>query len=296
MTPGNPCPSDVELGARRWAGRTGRLRILGLDIEIVAERPEVTDYLRQVFAPFRADGDARHLVALVEEADGYAVAHAGRWVLAPSTIAQAVVLLIWWVNQRSLESPWHELLVHAGVVSLDGRAVLIPGEPDAGKSTLTAALVQHGFDYLSDEAARIDLRTGLVAPFPRCLALDATSLDLLGLDVATAGFDVSAFPEVRQLGAHVPPERLRRRPHGDPARPALVAFPQVSRAAQPGVTPVGRGSALSRLVGESLNLHLLGRPGFAGLTTLVERVTLVELCYGDLTDGVALIRHALSTA
>lgn len=60
--------------------------------------------------------------------------------------------------------------VHAGVVSWRGRAVVIPGDSDSGKSTLTAELVKAGAGYLSDEFAVFD-RIGQAHPFPRAIWL-----------------------------------------------------------------------------------------------------------------------------
>ena len=80
---------------------------------------------------------------------------------------------------ESLESDMHLFIaeyarrrtfVHAGVVSWNGRALLIPGRTHTGKSTLVAALVGAGATYLSDEYAVLDAG-GLVHPFPRPLSL-----------------------------------------------------------------------------------------------------------------------------
>jgi len=45
--------------------------------------------------------------------------------------------------------------IHAGVVRWQGEAILLPGRSHAGKTTLTAALVQAGADYISDDLAVI---------------------------------------------------------------------------------------------------------------------------------------------
>lgn len=58
--------------------------------------------------------------------------------------------------------------VHAGVVAVDGRAVLLPGASHRGKSVLVAALVDAGATYLSDEFALLD-EAGQVWPYPRRL-------------------------------------------------------------------------------------------------------------------------------
>lgn len=63
-----------------------------------------------------------------------------------------------------------KLFVHAGVVSWQGKAIIIPGRSFSGKTTLTAALVEAGATYYSDEYAVFDAQ-GLVHPYPRKLAL-----------------------------------------------------------------------------------------------------------------------------
>lgn len=62
------------------------------------------------------------------------------------------------------------LFVHAGVVGWRGRAIVIPGRSFSGKTTLTAALVQAGATYYSDEYAVFDWQGG-VYPYPRRLAI-----------------------------------------------------------------------------------------------------------------------------
>ena len=59
-----------------------------------------------------------------------------------------------------------EVFVHAGVVAVAGRAILLPGRSGAGKTTLVRALVAAGATYYSDEYAVLD-REGLVHPYAR---------------------------------------------------------------------------------------------------------------------------------
>jgi hypothetical protein len=70
------------------------------------------------------------------------------------------------VASRSPES----VFVHAGVVGVRGRAIVIPGRTFTGKSTLVAALVAAGAEYCSDEYAVLDA-AGRVHPFARRLSL-----------------------------------------------------------------------------------------------------------------------------
>lgn len=66
------------------------------------------------------------------------------------------------------------VFVHAGVVAYAGQAILIPGRSFSGKTTLTAALVKAGAEYLSDEYAVID-SAGRVHPYAKSLSVRAGS-------------------------------------------------------------------------------------------------------------------------
>ena len=61
------------------------------------------------------------------------------------------------------------LFVHAGVVQWEGRAIVVPGRTETGKSTLTMALVQAGAEYYSDEYAVLDSE-GRVQPYAKPLS------------------------------------------------------------------------------------------------------------------------------
>lgn len=71
-----------------------------------------------------------------------------------------------WVAEHARQ----RIFVHAGCVAYDGRAIVLPGRTFSGKSTLTAALLRAGADYLSDEYAVFD-GAGYVHPYARPLSL-----------------------------------------------------------------------------------------------------------------------------
>jgi hypothetical protein len=69
----------------------------------------------------------------------------------------------------AFHAPDH-VFVHAGVVGVEERAIVLPGRSFAGKTTLVAALVQAGAEYWSDEYAVLDA-DGLVHPYPKPLSM-----------------------------------------------------------------------------------------------------------------------------
>jgi hypothetical protein len=58
------------------------------------------------------------------------------------------------------------VFVHAGVVAVGGRALVLPGRSGSGKTTLVRALVSAGARYASDEFAVLDAQ-GRVWPYAR---------------------------------------------------------------------------------------------------------------------------------
>jgi hypothetical protein len=84
------------------------------------------------------------------------------------------------------------LAIHAGVVALDGRAILVSGRSGRGKTTLVLGLLRRGLDLLSDELALIAPDDRTVLAYPRALHVRPTALEL--------------FPELGFLAAIEPYE------------------------------------------------------------------------------------------
>lgn len=62
------------------------------------------------------------------------------------------------------------VFIHAGVVSWNGKAIILPANSFRGKTSLVIELVKAGAEYYSDEYAVLD-ENGLVHPFPRELSV-----------------------------------------------------------------------------------------------------------------------------
>jgi hypothetical protein len=85
------------------------------------------------------------------------------------------------ITQMAIDSLPGQVMLHAGAVERDGQVVVVAGDSGRGKSTLTAALVQRGYRYLTDEVVAIDPTSLRARPFAKAIDLDATSRQLLGL-------------------------------------------------------------------------------------------------------------------
>ena len=58
------------------------------------------------------------------------------------------------------------LVEYAGVVSYQGKGLLLVADAEHGKTTLTLELVKRGFAFLSDEVAALGRIDHRVHPFP----------------------------------------------------------------------------------------------------------------------------------
>ena len=128
----------------------------------------VQDYLSSWPGPTPGGGPDRHLTIRRSTA-GYRLAE-GRRSLGtagdlPGILAAFQEWLDFEVAGLTTCTP-----IHAGVVVLGGRAILLPAASGAGKSTLVAALLARGAGYFSDEFALLD-GEGRVHPYPRPLQM-----------------------------------------------------------------------------------------------------------------------------
>ncbi|MDT4937951.1 MAG: hypothetical protein QOG80_1622 [Pseudonocardiales bacterium] len=107
------------------------------------------------------------------------------WSLQPGLAPEAVIgELELWVAEHADGL----VFVHAGVVAVDGRALLLPGRSFTGKSTLTRELLRCGADYGSDEYAVLS-PDGTVQAYPRPLALRGeTQRRVAATDLGAATF------------------------------------------------------------------------------------------------------------
>jgi hypothetical protein len=101
------------------------------------------------------------------------------------------------MDQRLLQSEYVHALIfsslyshvsshyihHAAALSFKEKGVILTADSGYGKTTLTLALVQRGFHFLSDEIAALGRKDGLIYPFPRGLHIRGKTFNLLDLQV-----------------------------------------------------------------------------------------------------------------
>jgi hypothetical protein len=121
---------------------------------------------------YRVDGDGGALacVDMIEQDDGFAVSADDAMLACTEAATPLRVVARYWFLMALLETARHRRrwlgILHASAVSLGGRCVLFPGIARSGKSTLAAALVAAGAEFVTDDHAPLEQASWRVWPVP----------------------------------------------------------------------------------------------------------------------------------
>lgn len=276
---------------------TGRFVALGHDFAIEADDPALARHVEALLAPLARPGRPATRYEVRDRGPHvgrrYVVRFEGRHLTASPRADHALDILLWHVNQEAVRSCARHIVLHAAAAGRDGRAVLLPGPTEAGKTTLVAGLARAGLAYLTDEAVALSLDDGAAEPFPKPLSLHPPSAALFP---ELAGAEPGGASAPAGSARHVPPARLGARTATGPMQVAVVVFPRYVAGAPTVLAPLHRADALAMLCQNAFNLNRAGRAGFARLAALARSAPAFRLTGGDLTDAVAAVTAALEAA
>jgi HprK-related kinase A len=209
----------------------------------------------------------------------------------PLPLDQAPPLFEWGLNWCMAHRPLGYLAIHAAIVAKGNEALLLPGFPGAGKSTLCAALVflDH-WRLLSDELALLDPDSGNLSPHPRPINLKNHSIDI-----------VSGFP-----GTRVGPRYLDTRkgtialaaPPEDsiclaeqPARCRWVVFPTFVPEGDGWCEEISRAESFALIAEQSFNKDRMGETGFKALCRMLAEADCYQIGYRSTEEALQLIEN-----
>ncbi len=187
------------------------------------------------------------------------------------------------------------MLLHASAVERGGRALIMSGQSGSGKSTL-AALLGESADWrlMGDEFTLIEPLSGDALAFPRPVSLKNQAIAEMTARVAADRFGplLTATPkgDIRHMVPRANALAAMRRP----AVPALILFPRFG--ADVAVQRIGPSELFVRLTEASTNYALLGEPGFASLSRMVQTVPALAISYPDSASGLALVEQLWAEA
>ena len=280
---------------RRLADNALALRTGPFVTRIHSPMPQVADGLMRLYADFPLDaGEFRDFHVRVGPPPGLR-----RWLrpqinfwydghspFKPLPADHAFALLEWGLNWCVAGHAHHYLMLHAAVLEKNGRAVVLPGDPGAGKSTLTAALMLSGWRLLSDEIALVDRDDGLLVGLARPVSLKNASIDVIRRAFPDAVIGAPAFDTHKGTVAHVRPSADSVARVGEKARPAWVVFPRWREGSPARLSPHSRADALLHTASHAFNYSLLGGLGFELNAALMDACECHDFEYSRLDDAL----------
>ncbi len=209
----------------------------------------------------------------------------------PLPASQAAPMFEWGLNWCVAQRPLGYLVMHAAVLARGEQAVMMPGFPGAGKSTMCAALAYcEGWRLLSDELAILDPVDGRLLPHARPISVKNASIGV-----------VSDFPGAR-LGpiyretrkgdvSHLACPAVAVRTAADRARVAWVVFPRFDAAAPARCEEISRVEAFTMISEQSFNNERMGKRGFEALCRLLDGARCFEIGYRSTQEGLDIVRR-----
>ena len=183
---------------------------------------------------------------------------------------------------------WPGVVCHAGCVSVDGRAVVMPADPESGKSTLTCGLVRAGFDYVTDEGVAFVAGSTQIEPYPKPLSLDPGSWFLFP-ELEPEPPEGIVADEMAQW--QVAPATIRRAAVSGPCDARFLVFPEYVEGADTELVPMSRAEALVELAKNTFEFNQHSRASLDELELVVRACVCHRLTVGSLDDAVDCIRE-----
>ncbi len=176
--------------------------------------------------------------------------------------------------------------VHAAVLELSGRAVMLVAPSGVGKSTTAWALLHHAFGYLSDELAPVNLGTLEVQPYPRALCLKTEP---------PQGYPLPETVLRTSRGFHLPARDLPGRVSIAPATiAAIFILNRQPDTWRPSVRRMTSAEAGARLYANTLNPLAHPGDGLDGAIRIASVTPSFELLTADLPATCGLVIETLA--
>ncbi len=184
------------------------------------------------------------------------------------------------------------LLFHSAAVRSEEKGIILPGKTGAGKSTLTAWLIRHGFGYLSDEMVFVISGKNQFRGFSRPLTIKSSAwylLDQLLTDKRLANGILQSesldMISPKQFGAQV---------IKDLSPVDLIIFPHFEAGQEVQLAHLSKADAAFELMKCLANARNLKDHGLSEAVRLARTTPAYSLGYGDSAQAGRAIRQLVS--
>lgn len=198
-------------------------------------------------------------------------------------LAHAHPLFEWGLNWCVANASGMHTVIHSAVLERDGLALILPGLPGSGKSTLCAALSLSDWRLLSDELTVVSQDDGKVQALPRPISLKNSSINLIRERFPSVEITGSVIDTHKGEIAYVQPPSAAVAAGERSANIGYVVFPKFMSGANLDYEQLTRAEALAELMSNTFNVGLLGAEGFSALAEAIADAECYMVEYGDLS-------------
>ena len=289
-----PVPeTEIDLDVASGRPAAAWRRVLDLLVRFTADDPQLAAELDRVFGslPATPAGDDRAPVGRRcwyhlgrAGSDSIEIRQDGRQVGGATSVGAALSFTQWHLNREAVAGAVDRVLLHAGAVRLEGGGlVVLPGQSNAGKSTLVAGLVRAGRGYVTDELIGLAPGTVMATGYRKAVSLDPGAWELFA-EVAPT----SSEPLHEWL---IDPTRLHPAALAGDAtgEVSLVVFPRFQAGAVTEAESLSPAQALVELIRHDPAPGPLDPAAFDTLAELARRTPAYRLTTGDLAPAVARV-------
>jgi len=220
----------------------------------------------------------------------------GQVPFKPLPISQAMPIMEWGLNWCISNHAHQYFILHAAVIEKNGVSVILPAQPGAGKSTLSAGLMLKGWRLLSDELALVDLITGKLISLARPVNLKNESIEVIKNFSPQAVMSEPVHDTnkgtVALLGASN--ESVCRA--SEAAEPTYMIMPQYLSNSPAILKKESKAVMFMHAADNSFNYSLLGVTGFNSLSRLIDQCQCYRFEYSRLDDAVDTFDNLLMLA
>lgn len=207
--------------------------------------------------------------------------------LEPLPLHHAYPLFEWGLNWCIANKAHQYLIFHAAIIEKEGRAILMPGVPGAGKSTFCTALVQNGWSLMSDELALLGVPDGKVHPLPKPISLKNESIKVVNSLYPDAAFGNQYSNTSKGTLTHLKAPQLSERI----ATIEWVLFPKYTAHSSTSLVDESKGYAHIELLNNAFNSNVFGLQGFEAINGILESSKVVRLSYSDTVEAVETVNR-----